>query len=493
MNLRLKPCEGARMRLRSGRSAVLVAIVAAALAGCPLESFPIPESPATCAADAECDDGNPCTGDACVDGRCELAAEPIDTDCSDDDLCNGKEACDGLGRCLEGTPLAVDDGVECTVDACDPATGVVTHMETPACTPPVMKGWTPTPLAGAPAPRVRHTAVWTGSKMIVWGGSVKGSPDVTDTGGVYDPVAGTWTPTSMVGAPGPRHSHEAVWTGSKMIVWGGYGLSDYEITGGVYDPVSDTWTPMSTAAAPPGRTEASSIWTGAEFVVWGGSTGSTVFGGGGRFDPASDAWTPINNAAAPSPRFDHSAVWTGDRMIVWGGNDIFDWHDDGALYDPSTDTWTGATSATDVPQVREGHSALWTGTSMLIWGGWDGGPFLNSGGALDPAMGAGGTWTPITTAGAPSERWLHVALWTGAKMMIWGGCGTDTCATLYGEGGFWTPGAGGGAWESIAADAEKISARKGATGVWTGTSAIVWGGQVKTGFTDTGATLLPQR
>ena len=30
--------------------------------------------------------------------------------------------------------------------------------------------WTPTELASAPDGRVSHTAVWTGSEMIVWGG-----------------------------------------------------------------------------------------------------------------------------------------------------------------------------------------------------------------------------------------------------------------------------------------------------------------------------------
>ena len=32
----------------------------------------------------------------------------------------------------------------------------------------------------------------------------------------------TWTPTSTTNAPGARSNHTAVWTGSEMIVWGGY-------------------------------------------------------------------------------------------------------------------------------------------------------------------------------------------------------------------------------------------------------------------------------
>ena len=36
-------------------------------------------------------------------------------------------------------------------------------------------------------------------------------------------VEETWTDTSTTNAPAPRTSHTAVWTGSEMIVWGGYG------------------------------------------------------------------------------------------------------------------------------------------------------------------------------------------------------------------------------------------------------------------------------
>ena len=58
---------------------------------------------------------------------------------------------------------------------------------------------------------------------MVWGGSdniVK-----LDTGGRYDPVADIWQPTSIVDAPGARSLHTAVWSGSHMIVWGGFTLS----------------------------------------------------------------------------------------------------------------------------------------------------------------------------------------------------------------------------------------------------------------------------
>jgi hypothetical protein len=43
-----------------------------------------------------------------------------------------------------------------------------------------------------------------------------------NTGGQYDPVGNSWTATTtVVGTPGAAALHTAVWTGSTMIVWGG--------------------------------------------------------------------------------------------------------------------------------------------------------------------------------------------------------------------------------------------------------------------------------
>src|SRR5206468_1290367 len=66
------------------------------------------------------------------------------------------------------------------------------------------------------------TAVWTGTEMIVWGGGSSSTNGVLQTGGRYDPSTDSWTPTSTTGAvPSQRDRPIAVWTGSEMIVWGG--------------------------------------------------------------------------------------------------------------------------------------------------------------------------------------------------------------------------------------------------------------------------------
>ena len=85
----------------------------------------------------------------------------------------------------------------------------------PPCTD---KQWAATTTTNAPTARAFHTAVWTGSEMIVWGGY--GFLGLFNTGGRYNPSTDSWTATSTTNAPLPE-PHTAVWTGSEMIVWGG--------------------------------------------------------------------------------------------------------------------------------------------------------------------------------------------------------------------------------------------------------------------------------
>src|SRR5437773_780680 len=59
-------------------------------------------------------------------------------------------------------------------------------------------------------------------------------------------VEDTWTATP--GPPDGRSVHTAVWTGSEMIVWGGLGPI-YLNTGGRYNPSTDSWAATTTNAA----------------------------------------------------------------------------------------------------------------------------------------------------------------------------------------------------------------------------------------------------
>ena len=116
-------------------------------------------------------------------------------------------------------------------------------------------------------PRYWHTAVWTGTEMIVWGGMQSVGTEYND-GSRYNPATDTYTLVASLGAPSAREAHAAVWTGKEMVIFGGTG----DTTGGRYNPVTDTWKATSQAGAPLGQQYSAVVWTGKEMIVWGGSS-----------------------------------------------------------------------------------------------------------------------------------------------------------------------------------------------------------------------------
>ncbi len=333
--------------------------------------------------------------------------------------------------------------------------------------------WTPTSLGTAfvPTTRSTHTAVWTGAEMIVWGGW---DGDVTGSGGRYVPATDSWTPTSDQGVPAARLGHTAVWTGAEMIVWGGTGSSSGGSlsSGGRYSPLLDTWTPTSPTLAPTPRSTHVAVWTGSEMIVWGGYDGSPGYKNtGGRYAPANDTWTPTSvGANVPSARRDPVGVWTGTEMIVWSGYAGTSNLTTGGRYSPATDSWL-PTATSGAPAGRSSALAVWTGDQMIVWGGilLASSTTLNSGGRYAPGT---DSWTPTSTgAGVPSQRWLHTGVWTGAEMLVWGGVGPNN--TSLRQGARYDPASD--AWTPISTVSAPPAPDR-PSGVWTGSEMIVWGG-----------------
>jgi len=341
--------------------------------------------------------------------------------------------------------------------------------------------------------RVDHTAVWTGSEMVVWGGT-RGTRTPMSDGARYQPATDTWHPTSQRLAPLERDDHAAVWTGTEMIVWGGNHYDeklDKLDTGGRYDPRRDTWQPT----APSGltaRDDPRAVWTGTEMIVWGGRDQAGHSDTGARYTPSENRWRPVTTKGAPAAREDHTAVWTGTEMIVWGGwngaDSARNYGLDAGRYDPATDSWQPISTA-NAPEPREDHTAIWTGTEMIVWGGVvrEGAKGerrqLATGGRYSPAT---DTWTSITLDQAPSAREDGVVVWTGAEMLVWGGQ-EDEVPTQSGARYL----VDRDAWCEIASD-DALAARRDLAGVWTGTALVLWGGKDPGGdYPATGASYVP--
>src|SRR5262249_6536994 len=105
----------------------------------------------------------------------------------------------------------------------------------------------------------------------------------------------TLTPaiTSTATLPSPRADHVAIWTGSQMIVWGGYNGGDPGV-GARFNPTTNSWQSMSTVGASSAYSNSTAVWTGTEMIFWGGvASGGPVQGVGARYNPSSDTWTRV--------------------------------------------------------------------------------------------------------------------------------------------------------------------------------------------------------
>lgn len=326
--------------------------------------------------------------------------------------------------------------------------------------------WLSISTTGAPTIRESHSAVWTGEKVLVWGGA-NGSTYL-NTGGSYDPINNTWSGITTTGAPSIRQNPTAVWTGTKMIIWGGgFDGGNYVKTGGLYEPATDSWMSTATLNAPDARSFHSALWTGTHMLIWGGG-GAALYNTGGRYDPIADTWLSTSTTGAPETRYNHAAVWTGTNMLIWGGEGSAYW-DNGGRYDPASNSWTGFDGAGE-PPVRRHHTAVWTGSQMIVWGGFDNPTYRNTGGRYTPST---DTWLDTNTAGAPFMREHHTAVWTGSRMIIWGGYYNSGFGGYIATGANYDPTTN--SWSSQASAGEP-TAREYHKAVWTGSSMVVWGG-----------------
>lgn len=277
--------------------------------------------------------------------------------------------------------------------------------------------WTAIATAGAPSGRNFASAVSTGTKVIVWGGQ---TTTELNSGSMYDLGTNTWTAVSNTGAPAARYNHVAVWAGTKMIIYGGLatvaGTATALNTGALFDPATNTWSAMSTSGAPLVAGPLAGVWTGSKLIVWGGgATGNA----GGIYDPTTNTWATMSAVNAPSARNRHGVFWNGSKVIVWGGvvppaNSVL--NNSGGVYDPATDTWT-AMNLSGVPAGALDSSMAFTGTKLVAYESQ-----IGQGGYYDPQT---DTWNSVSTTGAPATRFSGSAAWVADRFIEWGGCYND--------------------------------------------------------------------
>jgi hypothetical protein len=371
-----------------------------------------------------------------------------------------------------GSPLLAAAAVIAVIATSVALTGGGTRIARPAgpgtsLAVPGAAGWTRLPRAPIP-PRSEYAAIWTGKKMIVWGG-YSGNTQYGD-GAAYDPATRTWTKLAA-GPLAGRALPVAVWTGKDMLIFGGSGTSTAYSDGAAYDPATNTWRKLAPIPASLGGNLTGSgsyaVWTGKVMVAWG------FFERSGRqalaaatYNPAANSWTTGTAAPGQAPLFG-DAFWTGKEMIVWGYSSPG--HLEGFAYDPATERWSTLPASPLGRAGRDSMLAVWTGRYLVVGGGDSRTGLHKDAAAYDPGT---HSWMRLPDAPVGFEgNGTAPDIWTGASVItiedaVPGGRPLSLDLTTR----RWSLGPKG-----------PVPGRQEAHEFWTGSEVLVWGGGVPVG------------
>jgi hypothetical protein len=287
--------------------------------------------------------------------------------------------------------------------------------------------WSAVPTtASTPSARVLATAVWTGQVVVVWGGGDVANTADYATGAVYDPETGVWTPMATAGAPSARRAPYAVYTGSRVLFWGGFNFAGLPTQGAhLYDPVLNEWNAASTGSQPSATLHATVGWSGARFFVFGGLAAKSLFDFH-VYEPAGDDWTKLPNGS--SERHGAFGGWDGSYFVAWGGRkegggSPQEWSD-GRRYNPAGGWSTlspapASMTARHVLHRQSGWSARISGGNLLLIGGVDAAGTIVKNGAIYNST--TNTWSTVPAWPSGEDRRFAIGVWAGSELVLWGG------------------------------------------------------------------------
>ena len=324
--------------------------------------------------------------------------------------------------------------------------------------------------------RWRSAATAMGSTVFIWGGS-DSSGVVLDSGAIYNPANDKWTPIAKdANTPTARVLATAVWTGSVVVVFGGSdagGTNVYK-DGAIYDPAANAWSPILPSSKP--RSMPVGYWDGTRAVFYGGINGTAAaVAGADRFDLS--AWTSSTTTGDPGAVLNFASGWDGDTLLMQGGQIGAMRTDKVSSYTSTNDSWaTPAKSLT----ARSNAFGVWDGSRFVVWGGRSDFGLLADGKYL-----SGNAWTALSAMGAPTARmsiqrrhgWMFQT--SAGELALFGGQTSLTGQGTFSTGGY-TYDVAGAKW--AAADSwPSGETHDYGVAVWTGEEFVLWGGRTGAG------------
>jgi YVTN family beta-propeller protein len=238
---------------------------------------------------------------------------------------------------------------------------------------PKTETWTPT--GSLNQGRTIHTAtLLPDGRVLVVGGF--GTPGTDSSAELFDPETGGWTLTTpLLPNEGRAHHTATLLNDGRVLVAGGeIGLPGNAILRGsawIFDPEAGSWTPTGDLKVPRSRQTATLLHDGRVLVAGGSgdSTGAAI-ASAEIFDPAKGSWTltdPLHDA-----RILYTATLLNDGRVLAVGGLTGTGADDPMLastelFDPKTEMWN---SVRKLNEARANHTAtLLNRGQVLVAGG----------------------------------------------------------------------------------------------------------------------------
>ncbi|MGI4895593.1 MAG: hypothetical protein ACRYF3_10825 [Janthinobacterium lividum] len=357
--------------------------------------------------------------------------------------------------------------------------------------------------------------MWTGSQVLVWGGS---SPFSDGCAVTLTADGASWTPDPdgrgswAVMPPAPlaaRSDAQLWWTGSSAVLIGGYdpwaacetrpaGFLDVAVFTPGATAGAGSWSRLPDLPWPAATTVAASTWIGDEDGEGNPGAGRVL-----AWSPEAGAWSlrvgasgwtrlpapplTVPNSSVTSPWSSVRSWWTGTEWLLMGRAGSPESVDVGLAFDPGSSSWRNIDPG---PLTDVDVNAVWSGSRLLTFD-----PLAGLS-AFDPAA---NLWAathpgPLDTIGAYAVNGGPALAWTGTELLVWGGArkARDTSTCIDGDGpddpafrfgGSCNPAPGplGAAYEPATGSWRTIpdgpwQRRAGSSAVWTGTSLFLAGG-----------------
>ncbi len=297
-------------------------------------------------------------GRECVAGRCTPAWQPIATSGAPAPR-SGHAAAFVAGKFVVlGGNLVWDGPALASAGAYDPVTdswSAVAPLQTARCL---------------------HRAISTGTEIYTFGGLTVGGSAGTIGPGlerfVPDSGAGAWTTVTAAGAPAPRYNLNMAWTGSAVLIYGGSHDSLPSLaSGGRFVPSSADWFDASCELTFCNRTQGAFFRDGnyvrfmggeynPDYPIWNGNGAPAT--SGLAYDIAADTWSTWPHPEGTTSTLNGPQADDGRRIYFPTGGSV-------AIYDRETGWLPNDVSPMPSGLCASGAAYAWSGSEMIGWSG----------------------------------------------------------------------------------------------------------------------------